>query len=272
MQQYLIVQNQRGFVEQPGRLNIMTIALDVALALPLVIEEEVEMISFLVQKLIGEDIEQIADALLQFRSLPYTIKIGIWLDDMQMGIHRTGTILILIRETHVCNRIPLTGQCLDISVILGIKGMLLYVMIQGDGDIQRLLVACCTGILRETIDSKADGVSLLLGIERIALIVNTPVDAAIFPVEEIIAHIILGTGGSLKILRLLQDTIGCRKRPEDTGIHHCSLLGYRMYLVVTVYTSVKAAVFFIFHFRKPIAEDVVLQNIPHRFFKIFHSL
>lgn len=203
MQQYLIAQNQRGFVEQPGRLNIMTVTLNIALALPLVIEEEVEMISLCVQKLIGEDVEQIADALLQFRSLPYTIKIGIWLDDMQMGIHRTGTILILIRETHVCNRIPLTGQCLDISVVLGIKSMLLYVMIQRDGNIQRLLVTCCTGILRETIDGKADGVSLLLGIERITLIVNTSVDAAIFPVEEIIAHILLGTGGSLKILRLL---------------------------------------------------------------------
>ena len=189
---------------------------------------------------------------------------------MQMGIHRTGTILILIRETHVCNRIPLTGQCLDISVVLGIKGMLLYVMIQGDGDIQCLLVACCTSILRETIDGKADGVSLLLGIERITLIVNTPVDAAIFPVEEIIAHILLGTGGSLKILRLLQHTVGSRKRPEDSGIHHRTLLGFRMYLVVTIYTTIKAAVFFIFHFRQPIAEDVILQNIPHRFFKIFH--
>ena len=71
MQQYLIAQNQRGFVEQPGRLNIMTVTLNIALALPLVIEEEVEMISLLVQKLIGEDVEQIADALLQFRSLPY---------------------------------------------------------------------------------------------------------------------------------------------------------------------------------------------------------
>ena len=29
-------------------------------------------------------------------------------------------------------------------------------------------------------------------------------------------------------------TIGSRKRPEDTGIHHRSLLGFRMYLVVTV--------------------------------------
>ena len=64
----------------------MTIALDVALALPLVIEEEVEMISLLVQKLIGEDIEQITDALLQFRSLPYTIKIGIWLDEKHQNV------------------------------------------------------------------------------------------------------------------------------------------------------------------------------------------
>ena len=168
---------------------------------------------------------------------------------MQMGIHRTGSILILIRETHISNRIPLTGQCLDISVVLGIKGMLLDVMIQGDGDIQCFLVACCTGILRETIDSKANGISLLLGIERIALTVNTPVDAAIFPVEKMVAHILLGTGGSLKILRLLQDTIGSRKRPEDSGIHHRSLLGFRMHLVVAVYTSIKATVFFIFHFR-----------------------
>lgn len=73
-------------MEQLGRLNIMTIALDVALALPLVIEEEVEMISLLVQKLIGEDIEQIADTLLQFRSLPYTIKIGIWLDEKHQNV------------------------------------------------------------------------------------------------------------------------------------------------------------------------------------------
>ena len=49
---------------------------------------------------------------------------------MQMGIHRTGTILILIRESHICDRIPFTGQRLDISVVLGIKGMLLDVMIQ----------------------------------------------------------------------------------------------------------------------------------------------
>jgi glycoside/pentoside/hexuronide:cation symporter, GPH family len=132
-----------------------------------------------------------------------------------------------------------------------VAGYMFDYCLHGNVTIEGLIInyTCCTGILRETIDGKADGVSLLLGIERITLIVNTPVDAAIFPVEEIIAHIILGTGGSLKILRLLQDTIGCRKRPEDTGIHHCSLLGYRMYLVVTVYTSVKATIFFIFHFR-----------------------
>ena len=47
-----------------------------------------------------------------------------------------------------------------------IADMLLDVMIQGDGDIQRLLVTCCTGILRETIDGKADGISLLLDVYK----------------------------------------------------------------------------------------------------------
>ena len=93
MQQYLIAQNKSGFVEQPGSLDIMTVTLDVALALPLVIEEEVEMISLLVQKLIGEDIEQITDALLQFRSLPYTIKIGIWLDAADEGLRPDGSMV-----------------------------------------------------------------------------------------------------------------------------------------------------------------------------------
>ncbi len=46
----------------------MTVTLYISLALPLIIEEEVEVISLLLEQLIGEDIEKIADALLQFRS------------------------------------------------------------------------------------------------------------------------------------------------------------------------------------------------------------
>lgn len=74
----------------------MTVTLYISLALPLIIEEEVEVISFLIEQLIGEDIEKIADTLLQFRRLPNSIEVGIRLNDMEMGIHRAGTILVLI--------------------------------------------------------------------------------------------------------------------------------------------------------------------------------
>ena len=248
----------------------MTVTLYISLALPLIIEEEVEVISFLIKQLIGEDIEKIADALLKFRSLPNAIEVGVRLNDMEMGIHGAGTILVLIRETHVGNRIPFTGQGFDITIVLGIKGMFLDVMIQGDGDIQRFLITCGTSILREAIDGKTDGIGLLLGIQRITLVIYAPVDAAIFLVQEMITDILLGAGGSLQILRFLQHTVGSRERPKNAGIHHSAFLGFRVYLVITIYTTVETAVFLIFHRVNPILEDVVLQDILHRFFQVFH--
>ena len=85
-----------------------------------------------------------------------------------------------------------------------------------------------------------------------------------------ITDILLGTGGSLQILRFLQHTVGSRERPKDAGIHHSTFLCFRVYLVITIYTTIKATVFFIFHLVNPILEDVVLQDILHRFFQVFH--
>ena len=101
MEYFLIAQDERSFVEQPGCLDIVTVTLNVSLTFPLIIEEEVEMTSLLIEQLAGKDIQEIADALFQLFGLPHTIEIGIWLNDMQMSIHGTGTILILIRESHV---------------------------------------------------------------------------------------------------------------------------------------------------------------------------
>ena len=43
MEHFLIAQDERCFVEQPGCLDIMTVTLNVSLTIPLIIEEEVEM-------------------------------------------------------------------------------------------------------------------------------------------------------------------------------------------------------------------------------------
>ena len=87
-----------------------------------------------------------------------------------------------------------------------------------------------------------------------------------------ITHILLGTGCSLQILWLLQYPVGCRKSPQDTGIHYCTFLGFRVYLVVAIDTSIETAILFILYLVNPIVEDVVFQHILHCFFQIFHII
>lgn len=73
MEYFLIAQDERCFVEQPGCLDIMTVTLNVSLTFPLIIEEKVEMTSLLIEQLVGKDIQKIADALFQLFGLPHTI-------------------------------------------------------------------------------------------------------------------------------------------------------------------------------------------------------
>ena len=85
-----------------------------------------------------------------------------------------------------------------------------------------------------------------------------------------VAHIVLGAGSSLQILRFLEYTVGCRECPQDAGIHHGALFGFRMNLVVAIYSSVEATILIISYFFYPIVEDVVFQHILHGFLHIFH--
>ena len=85
-----------------------------------------------------------------------------------------------------------------------------------------------------------------------------------------ITHIVLGAGSSLQILRFLEYSVGSRECPQDAGIHHGTFFGFRMNLVVAIYSSVEATILIISHFIYPIIEDVVFQHILHCFLHIFH--
>ena len=253
-----VAQDQSCLVKQPGSLDVVTETLDIALALPLVIEEEVEMVSLLVQEFICEDVEQVANTLLQFRSLPHTIEIGVRLDDMQVRIHRTAAILVLVAQSHVGDRLPVTFQRLNISIVLTVESMVFDVMIQRDGDVECLLVTGGTSILRHTIDGESNGVGLLLGVQRIALVIHTPEDTTLFLVEEVITHVVLSSCGSLQVLRLTDDTIGSRESPQDAGIHDGSLLCLRVYLLSAIHTTIVTTILMVGHMVYPIIEDVLL--------------
>jgi Na+/melibiose symporter-like transporter len=53
---------------------------------------------------------------------------------------------------------------------------------------------------------------------------------------------------------------------------YCTFLGFRMYLVVAIDTSIETAILFILYLVNPIVEDVVFQHILHCFFQIFHII
>ena len=84
--------------------------------------------------------------------------------------------------------------------MLGIERMFLNALVEFDGIVQCLTVACSTSILREAVDGETDGVELLLRVERTALVVDAPVDTTILVVDEMLNQIILGPSGSLQIL------------------------------------------------------------------------
>ena len=87
-EQLLVAQNECSFMEQPGCLDIVTVTLYIPFSFPFIVKEKIEMIGLLVQELIGENIQEIADALFQFISLPYPIEVSIGFDDVKMGVHR----------------------------------------------------------------------------------------------------------------------------------------------------------------------------------------
>ena len=139
-----------------------------------------------------------------------------------------------------------------------VESMVFDVMIQRDGDVECLLVTGGTSILRHTIDGESNGVGLLLGVQRIALVIHTPEDATLLLVEEVITHVVLSSCGSLQVLRLTDDTIGSRESPQDAGIHDGSLLCLRVYLLSAIHTTIVTTILMVGHMVYPIIEDVLL--------------
>ena len=177
---------------------------------------------------------------------------------MQVRIHRTATILVLVAQSHISDRLPVTRQRLDISIVVAVESMALDVMIQRDGYIKCLLVTGGTSILRHAIDGESDGVGLLLGVQRIALVIHAPEYTTLFLVPEIITHVVLCSCGCLKVFLVAQDTIGSRECPQDTGIHDGSLLCLRVYLLSAIHTTIVTTILMVGHTVYPIIEDVLL--------------
>ena len=106
--------------------------------------------------------------------------------------------------------------------------MFFNTVIQVESVLQGLSVTRGTGIFRQAVDGKADSIELLLRVLGLSLVVETPIHATIFRVDEMIDEITLGTICNFQILRFAKHSIGCREGPQDTGIQDGALVGISM--------------------------------------------
>lgn len=122
VQQCFVTQHQGGFVKKPGRFNVVSVGDDAVWALPVVIEEELQMRCLRVQYAVDEQADEVVQATLQVIVLPYPEQIGVRLQDVQMGIHGLSLVGILVAEAHVGHFFPFAGQRFAISVFLSVEG------------------------------------------------------------------------------------------------------------------------------------------------------
>ena len=135
-----------------------------------------------------------------------------------MSVLRLRVVGIEFRQTHVGNLPPLSGTGFDIAIILSIERMFLNTFVKLDSIVQCLAITCSTGIFRQSIDSKADSVELFLGVEGMTLVVNTPVNAPVIRVNEVVDDIALGTSGSIKVELDLMRLIGLMRPMREIPI------------------------------------------------------
>ena len=310
-QHLLVAQHEGSLMHEPRALDVVAVALQTArTARPVHLKEEVEVMGLGVQNLVGEDADDVAkrslypvhrlrrhrDVNRQHRAqhrhivargrcpqlLQTAIQVGVWLDDVQVGVLRFGEVGIELRQAHIGNGLPVAGHGLDIAVVFCVEGMLLNAVEQLQGTLQSLPVASGTGILRHAVEGKADGIELLAGVQRHPLVVHAPVDTAILLVNEVLDEVLLGTGSHFKVftnllllvtcLLPLQHPIGCRERPEDAGIENGSLFGLGVQHTRAVHTSVESAMLAVYHLVHPEGQDVRGEHLLHLSFQSLYAL
>ena len=268
LRQRVVAQHLEHLGQQPGGFNVVAVALNVAPAVPLVVEEEVEVVRLRVEQPAGEYVDERAQLLLKRGASPHAVQVGVGLQNVQVGVHGARTVLILVRQAHVAYGSPVVGQGLDVACVPAVESMALERVEQSYGAVERFSVARGTCQLAHAVDGEAYGIRLLLHVERPSLVVHRPVHAAALGVDEVFKHVLLGTQRSVSILLFAQHPVGRGKGPQDARIEHGTLLGPGVQHVVAVHATVEAAVFAVGHLVEPEAQYVVFKQLPRRLFPL----
>ncbi len=160
-----------------------------------------------------------------------------------MGVHRLLLVCVLVREAHIGDFLPVAGEGLDVASAVGLAVACprLQVAEKPFGDFKGLLGGCSPAILAQSVDGEADGVRLLLGVERSPGGIDRPVDTPHLPVEEMVAQVLICAGGGCEILRVANDAVCGRECPEQAAIEYRPLGGIIVGGVIAVDTAEESA-------------------------------
>ena len=113
----------------------MSVGDDVVLAVPVVIEEELQVAGRRIENLVEEECDEVAQLLLEPFVLPYTVEVGVGFQDVQVGVHRLAFVLILCAESHVGNLLPGAAERFAIAVFYRVKAVGLNAFKEADGNL-----------------------------------------------------------------------------------------------------------------------------------------
>ena len=173
-----------------------------------------------VHDVVEEDLDQRGDAAAQKGVGPGAEEVGVGLQQVEMGVHAAGLVLVHLAEAHVGQSGPVAEEGLVVAAAALVGRVVLHQPLDADGLGEALGIAGRAVVLAERVDGERLGVDVLAVVQRRAGGRHRPEDAAVERIEEVGAEVVHGVLGHLEVGLLAKDAVGGGERPQDTGVEH----------------------------------------------------
>ena len=226
-----------GFVDEPRCLDVMPVRDLPSLWLPPCIEKEIQVPRLRIEKPVGMDVNQFPDRRRNPIFTPDPQQVRVRFEQVQVRIHAEVGVGILLAQTHVFQRLPVPGQCFDVSALHCIPDMLLKRSEQSGGFVQRLRITRRPDIFAQSVNCETDSIALFLAADRTSVGSYLPVDPTMYRVDQPESQKLPELAGCVQVFRPSGHSVSCREGPQHPRDQDCALPGFGMRFSAAVDTS-----------------------------------
>ena len=208
-----------------------------SLWLPPCIEKEIQVPRLRIEKPVGMDVNQFPDRRRNPIFTPDPQQVRVRFEQVQVRIHAEVGVGILLAQTHVFQRLPVPGQCFDVSALHCIPDMLLKRSEQSGGFVQRLRITRRPDIFAQSVNCETDSIALFLAADRTSVGSYLPVDPTMYRVDQPESQKLPELAGCVQVFRPSGHSVSCREGPQHPRDQDCALPGFGMRFSAAVDTS-----------------------------------